>query len=460
MTVATVSIKDLSNHIGQSVTLHGWLYNKTGKGKLAFLQVRDGTGICQCVVFKGNVGDEAFALADKLPQESSLIVTGNVKADARAPGVPGGFEIDVQSLQVIQRADDYPITPKEHGTEFLMDNRHLWIRSSKQWAVLRVRATVMRAIREWLDTHGFLEMSTPILTPSAAEGTTNLFEVGYFDDKAYLAQTGQLYNEANIFAFGRVYCFGPTFRAEKSKTRRHLTEFWMVEPEIAFCDLDQLLEIEEQFVGHIVQTCLRDNANELKLLERDVAKLQQITPPFPRISYDDAVIKLQDMQAKLRAGEAVLRHDGTPLQGIDDPALLDITWGMDFGSPHETALTQLFDKPVFVVGYPTAIKAFYMEPFPGRPEACKSADLLAPEGYGEIIGGSERMSSIDLLEQRIKEHDLPREAYTWYLDLRKYGSVPHSGFGLGVERTVAWICGIEHIREASPFPRLLNRMYP
>ncbi len=460
MTVATVSIKDLSNHIGQSVTLHGWLYNKTGKGKLAFLQVRDGTGICQCVVFKGNVGDEAFALADKLPQESSLIVTGNVKADARAPGVPGGFEIDVQSLQVIQRADDYPITPKEHGTEFLMDNRHLWIRSSKQWAVLRVRATVMRAIREWLDTHGFLEMSTPILTPSAAEGTTNLFEVGYFDDKAYLAQTGQLYNEANIFAFGRVYCFGPTFRAEKSKTRRHLTEFWMVEPEIAFCDLDQLLEIEEQFVSHIVQTCLRDNANELKLLERDVAKLQQITPPFPRISYDDAVIKLQDMQAKLRAGEAVLRHDGTPLQGIDDPALLDITWGMDFGSPHETALTQLYDKPVFVVGYPTAIKAFYMEPFPGRPEVCKSADLLAPEGYGEIIGGSERMSSIDLLEQRIKEHDLPREAYKWYLDLRKYGSVPHSGFGLGVERTVAWICGIEHIREASPFPRLLNRMYP
>jgi asparaginyl-tRNA synthetase len=458
--MSVVSIKDLSQHVGQTVTLQGWLYNKTGKGKLAFLQMRDGTGICQCVVFKGNVGDEAFALADKLPQESSLTVTGNVKADARAPGVPGGFEVDVQSLQVIQRADDYPITPKEHGTEFLMDNRHLWIRSSKQWAILRVRATVMRAIREWLDTHGFVEMSTPILTPSAAEGTTNLFEVNYFDDKAYLAQTGQLYNEANIFAFGRVYCFGPTFRAEKSKTRRHLTEFWMVEPEIAFCDLDQLLEIEEQFTSHIVQTVLRDNANELKLLERDVTKLQAITPPFPRITYDDAVKTLQHIQTKLKAGEAVLRHDGAPLQGIDDPAMLDITWGMDFGSPHETALTQLYDKPVFVVGFPTAIKAFYMEPYPDRPEVCKSADLLAPEGYGEIIGGSERMSSAELLEQRIREHELPREAYTWYLELRKFGSVPHSGFGLGVERTVAWLCGIEHIREASPFPRLINRMYP
>ena len=299
-----------------------------------------------------------------------------------------------------------------------------------------------------------------MLTPSAAEGTSNLFEVGYFDDKAYLAQTGQLYSEATIFAFGKVYCFGPTFRAEKSKTRRHLTEFWMVEPEIAFCDLDQLLEIEEQFVSHIVQTVLRENANELKVLERDVTKLQHIAPPFPRITYDDAVTKLLEIQADLRAGKPVLRHDGTPLQGIDDPALLDITWGMDFGSPHETALTQLYDKPVFVTGFPTAIKAFYMEPYPDRPEVCKSADLLAPEGYGEIIGGSERMSNPDLIEQRIKEHELPREAYTWYIDLRKYGSVPHSGFGMGLERTVTWICGMEHIREASPFPRLLNRIYP
>ena len=455
-----VSIKTLFQHVGETVTLQGWVYNKTGKGKLAFIQLRDGTGICQCVVFKGNVGDEQFAVADKIPQESSLRVTGAVKADPRAPGVPGGYEIDVQSIEVIQRAADYPITPKEHGVEFLMDNRHLWIRSSRQWALLRVRATIMRAIRNWLDSNGYIEMSTPILTPSAAEGTSNLFEVGYFDDKAYLAQTGQLYSEATIFAFGKVYCFGPTFRAEKSKTRRHLTEFWMVEPEVAFCDLEQLLEIEEQFVSHIVQTVIRENANELKVLERDLSKLQHIAPPFPRLTYDDAVKKLLEMQADLRVGKPVLRHDGTPLQGIDDPALLDITWGMDFGSPHETALTQLYDKPVFITGFPTAIKAFYMEPYPDRPEVCKSADLLAPEGYGEIIGGSERMSNPELIEQRIKEHNLPREAYTWYIDLRKYGSVPHSGFGMGLERTVTWICGMEHIREASPFPRLINRIYP
>ncbi|GIV84316.1 MAG: asparagine--tRNA ligase [Candidatus Roseilinea sp.] len=455
-----VSIAALSQYVGQVVTLRGWLYNKTGKGKLAFLQVRDGTGICQCVVFRPNVGDETFAIADKLPQESSLIVTGAVRADARAPGVPGGYELDVQSLQVVQRAEDYPIGPKEHGVEFLMDHRHLWIRSSRQWAVLRVRATVMRAIRAWLDDHGFIEVSTPILTPSAAEGTTNLFEVAYFDEKAYLAQTGQLYNEANIFAFGRVYCFGPTFRAEKSKTRRHLTEFWMVEPEIAFCDLDQLLAIEEEFVSHIVQTCLRENANELKLLGRDVSRLQRVIPPFPRITYDEAVRTLQEMHARLCAGETVFAYDGSPLQGIEHPDLLRITWGTDFGSPHETALTQLYDRPVFVTGFPSAVKAFYMEPYPDRPEVCKSADLLAPEGYGEIIGGSERISDGALLERRIREHGLPMEPYKWYVELRKYGSVPHSGFGLGVERTVAWICGIEHVREASPFPRLLNRLYP
>ncbi|BCX05049.1 MAG: asparagine--tRNA ligase [Candidatus Roseilinea sp.] len=455
-----VSIAALAQHVGQVVTLRGWLYNKTGKGKLAFLQVRDGTGICQCVVFRPNVGDEIFVIADKLPQESSLIVTGAVRADARAPGVPGGYELDVQSLEVVQRAEDYPIGPKEHGVEFLMDHRHLWIRSSRQWAVLRVRATVMRAIRAWLDEHGFIEVSTPILTPSAAEGTTNLFEVDYFDEKAYLAQTGQLYNEANIFAFGRVYCFGPTFRAEKSKTRRHLTEFWMVEPEIAFCDLEQLLEIEEQFVSHVVQTCLRENANELKLLGRDVSRLQRVAPPFPRITYDDAVRTLQEMHVRMKAGETVTAYDGTPLQGIEDPDLLRIEWGTDFGSPHETALTQLYDKPVFVTGFPSAVKAFYMEPYPNRPEVCKSADLLAPEGYGEIIGGSERISDGALLERRIREHGLPMESYKWYVELRKYGSVPHSGFGLGVERTVAWICGIEHVREASPFPRLLNRLYP
>ena len=454
------TIADLGRHVGEVVTLQGWLYDKTHKGKLIFLQVRDGTGRCQCVAFKGDFDEATFEAVKSLPQESSLRVTGAVKAEPRAPGVPGGYELAVKAVEVVQAAQEYPITPKEHGVEFLMDQRHLWIRSSRQWALLRVRATIMRAIRSWLDGQGFVEMTTPVLTPAAAEGTSNLFEVDYFEDKAYLAQTGQLYNEANIFAFGKVYCFGPTFRAEKSKTRRHLTEFWMVEPEIAYCDLDQLLEIEEQFVSHIVQTVLRENGPELKVLERDAAKLTHIAPPFPRISYDDAVAKLKQMQADLRAGVPVLRHDGAPLQGIDDPALLDIEWGMDFGSPHETALTQLYAKPVFVVGFPTAVKAFYMEPFPGRPEACKSADLLAPEGYGEIIGGSERISNYDVLLQRIRDQELPEENYRWYLDLRRFGSVPHSGFGLGVERTVSWICGLEHIREASPFPRMLNRMYP
>jgi asparaginyl-tRNA synthetase len=454
------SINTLSQHVGETVSLQGWLYDKTHKGKLIFMQVRDGTGRCQCVLFKGDFEEAAFDALKSLPQESSIIVRGEVKADPRAPGVPGGYELGVKSVEVIQKADEYPITPKEHGVEFLMDQRHLWIRSSRQWALLRIRATIMRAIRGWLDGNGFLEMSTPVLTPSAAEGTSNLFEVEYFDEKAYLAQTGQLYNEANIFAFGKVYCFGPTFRAEKSKTRRHLTEFWMVEPEIAYCDLNQLLEIEEQFVSHIVQTVLRENPAELKVLERDLSQLQHIAPPFPRISYDDAVTKLKEIQADLIAGKPVLRHDGAPLQGVDDPALLDIAWGMDFGSPHETALTQLYAKPVFVVGFPTAVKAFYMEPYPNRPEACMSADLLAPEGYGEIIGGSQRIYNHDVLLARIKEHALPEENYKWYLDLRRFGSVPHSGFGLGVERTVAWIAGLEHIREASPYPRMLNRLTP
>lgn len=441
-----IPINELSKHIGETVTLQGWLYARTDKGKLVFMQLRDGTGIAQCVVFKRDVTPETFEAALHLPQESSLIISGVVREDSRAPGIPGGYEVGVQSVEIIQRAADYPISPKEHGVDFLMDNRHLWIRSSRQWAILRVRATVMRAIRSWLDGHGYVEMSTPILTPSAAEGTTNLFEVGYFDDKAYLAQTGQLYNEANIFAFGKVYCFGPTFRAEKSKTRRHLTEFWMVEPEVAFCDLDQLLEIEEQFVTHIVNTVLTENQNELKLLERDQSKLSQITTPFPRLTYDDAVAKLKELQAQITDPE--------------QQQLLDITWGMDFGAPHEAALTQLYAQPIFITGFPSAVKAFYMEPYPGRPEVCKSADLLAPEGYGEIIGGSERISDPDMLLQRIHDQGLPEAAYQWYIDLRRYGSVPHSGFGLGVERTVAWICGIEHIREASPFPRLINRLYP
>lgn len=441
-----IQIENIAKYDGQEVTVRGWLYDKTGKGKLSFLKVRDGSGIVQAVVFKKDVSPEVFELAKRVSQESSIEVTGTVRADERAPGTPGGYEIGVSDLKVFQQAAEYPITPKEHGVEFLMDNRHLWLRSSRQWAIQRVRSTVMRAIRGWLDSNGFMEVSTPIITPSAAEGTSTLFEVDYFGKTAYLAQTGQLYNEANIFAFNAVYCFGPTFRAEKSKTRRHLTEFWMVEPEIAHCDLDRLLEIEEQFVSHVVQTCLKERAPELELLERDVSKLENIMPPFPRLTYDDAIKMLHDLREK----------ESDPEQ----KELLKIEWGDDLGSPHETKLTQQFDKPVFVVGYPTVVKAFYMEPWPDRPEVCKSADLLAPEGYGEIIGGSERISDPELLVQRIKEHELPMEAYEWYIELRKYGSVPHSGFGLGVERTVSWICGLEHIREVSPFPRLINRMYP
>jgi len=441
-----VRIENIARYVGQEVTLQGWLYNRTDKGKLQFLQVRDGTGFIQCVVFKKDVPEEVFAASARLTQESSLIVTGVVRQDPRAPGVPPGYELSVTDLKVVQIADEYPIQPKEHGVDFLLDHRHLWIRSRRQWAVLRVRATVIRAIRDWLDSHGFINMDTPIITPAACEGTTTLFQTDYFGEPAYLSQSGQLYNEANIYAFGRVYCFGPTFRAEKSKTRRHLTEFWMVEPEIAFCDLDQLMEIEEQFVTYIVQTCLRERAQELAVLERDTRPLEKVEPPFPRISYDEAL----DILARIReeTEDKELRE------------LLKIEWGDDFGSPHETELTKRFEKPVFVYGYPTRAKAFYMEPWPGRPEVCKSVDLLAPEGYGEIIGGSERISDPDLLVQRLKEWNLPREAFEWYIDLRRYGSVPHSGFGLGVERTVAWICGIDHLREAIPFPRTLKRVYP
>ncbi len=441
-----IRLENIDQYVGQTVTVEGWLYDKTDKGKLQFLQVRDGTGIVQCVVFQKDVAPELFEAAKRLSQESSIVVTGVVRSDPRSPGIPGGFEIGVNDLKVIQLAAEYPITPKEHGVEFLMDNRHLWLRSSRQWAIQRIRSTTMRAIREWLDNYGLMEVSTPIITPNAAEGTSTLFSVEYFDTQAYLAQTGQLYNEANIFAFKGVYCFGPTFRAEKSKTRRHLTEFWMVEPEIAYCDLDRLLEIEEQFVSHIVQTILKERAAELKVLGRDVTKLQNITAPFPRVRYDEAVERLKKLQAETTDPE--------------QKEVLKIEWGDDFGAPHESALTQMFDKPVFVVGYPTAVKAFYMEPWPDRPEVCKSADLLAPEGYGEIIGGSERISDPEKLVQRIHDHQLPVEPYQWYIDLRKYGSVPHSGFGLGVERTVAWICGLEHIREVPPFPRLINRVSP
>ena len=440
------TIDQIADCVGQQVTVKGWLYASTHKGKLLFLRLRDGTGICQAVAYRPEMDEDLFETLRKLGQESSLIVTGTVKANERAPGFPGGYEIGIESAEVVQEAEEYPITPKDHGIEFLMDNRHLWLRSSRQWAIMRVRTTIKRAIIDFLDNNGFLNIDTPIITPSAAEGTSTLFEVEYFGEPAYLAQTGQLYNEANIMAFGKVYCFGPTFRAEKSKTRRHLTEFWMVEPEMAFYDLDDLMDFEEQFVSYIVQTTLAERRAELELLERDLTVLENVASPFPRISYDEAIERLKAIR------------DAT-----DDPEqkeLLAIEWGDDFGAPHETELTRQFDRPVFVYGYPSAVKAFYMEPWPGRPEVCKSVDLLAPEGYGEIIGGSERMSDPDVLLAAIHAHDLPEENYAWYLDLRRYGGVPHSGFGLGLERTVAWICGLEHIREASPFPRTINRLNP
>ncbi len=438
----------LAQVVGQEVTLQGWIYNRTHKGKLVFLLVRDGYGFVQCVAFQRDLDPELFEAIVRVPQESSVRITGVVRADTRAPGIPGGFEIGITGLEIVQTVEgEYPIALKEHGVDFLLDHRHLWIRVPSQWAILRVRATVIKAIRDWLDGNGFTLVDTPILTPAACEGTTTLFGTKYFDEgMAYLAQSGQLYNEADIFAFGKVYCFGPTFRAEKSKTRRHLTEFWMVEPEMAFCDLDQLMEMEEQFISHIVQTVLRDCRAELLSLGRDLAVLEKIVPPFPRISYDDAVKKLAEIRDRTEDPE--------------QKALLTMEWGGDFGSPHETELTKLYDKPVFCYGYPSAVKAFYMEPWPGRPEVSKSVDLLAPEGYGEITGGSERISDPDLLLERIRQHDLPEDAFRWYIDLRRYGSVPHSGFGLGVERTVAWLCGIDHIRETIPYPRTINRVYP
>lgn len=443
-----ISVTQISNYVGQEVTIKGWVYNRTDKGKLVFLLIRDGSGFVQCVAFKGDLEAEVFDKVMRLPQESSVIITGAVREDKRAPGIPGGYEVGVKQIEIVQEAGlDYPMSLKDHGPDFALDNRHLWIRMQSQWAILRIRATVMAATREWLDINGFVEMSTPILTPAAAEGTTTLFETEYFDEgKAYLAQTGQLYNEANIFAFGKVYCYGPTFRAEKSKTRRHLTEFWMLEPEIAFCDLDGLMKVEEQMLIHIIQRVLRDRMPELKSLGRDVSKLERIVGPFPRISYDDAGKMIDDLREKETDPEK--------------KALLAFEWGMDFGAPHETAITSQFETPVFVYGYPSAVKAFYMEPWPNRPEVCKSVDLLAPEGYGEICGGSERMSDPDKLLARIRKEKLPEDAFKWYLELRKYGSVPHSGFGMGTERVTSWICGIEHIREAIAFPRTIKRVYP
>ena len=440
-----VRIQDISQHEGQTVRLKGWVYNRTNKGRLIFVQVRDGSGLIQAVLFKKAVPKEAWNDSKKLTQESAIEVTGEVRADSRAPT---GYELSVTDLKVVHYAEDaYPIQLKEHGVGFLMQYRHLWIRTPRQTAILRIRATIIKAIRDWLDNNGFTLVDNPILTPAAVEGTSTLFEVDYFGEPAYLSQSGQLYNEANIFALGPVYCFGPTFRAEKSKTRRHLTEFWMVEPEIPFCNLEELMEIEEQFLSYIVQQVLGKHRYELvNVLERDISVLERIRPPFERISYDDAVLKLRELY-----------------EAESDPEkkkLLFLAEGSDFGSPHETMLTKLYDKPIFVYHYPAAVKAFYMETVEGAPHLSRSVDLLAPEGYGELIGGGQRATSVELLEQRIKEHNLPREPYEWYLDLRRYGSVPHSGFGLGVERTVAWLCGLPHIRETGAFPRMLEKMYP
>ena len=446
--MATINVSQLSEHVGEEVMLRGWVYNRTDKGKICFLLVRDGSGFAQCVAFRGDLAEELFDRIMRLPQESAVQIKGVVREDRRAPGIPGGFEVGIRDLEVFQSAGaEYPMALKDHGVDFALDHRHLWIRMPSQWAILRVRAAVMRAARGWLDDNGFLPVDTPILTPAAAEGTTTLFETEYFDEgKAYLAQTGQLYNEANIAAFGKVYCFGPTFRAEKSKTRRHLTEFWMLEPELAFCDLDGLMDIEEQLICHIVREVLRRCGPELKSLGRDPDRLERIEAPFPRISYDQAVEILAE------------QHAAEP--DPEKKTLLAFEWGNDFGAPHETALTSKFEQPVFVYGYPTAVKAFYMEPWPGRPEVCKSVDLLAPEGVGEICGGSERIADHDTLLAKIREHGLPESAFKWYLELRKFGSVTHSGFGMGVERVTAWLCGTEHIREAIAFPRTIKRVYP
>jgi asparaginyl-tRNA synthetase len=432
-------INQLSEHIGGEVTLKGWLYNLRSSGKLLFPQLRDGTGIVQCVVFKKAVPEEVWEALKGLGQESSLIVRGTVRADERAPG---GYEIDVASAEVVSPAHDYPITPKEHGTEFLLDHRHLWLRSRRQHAILKVRHTVIKAVRDFLDTDGFTLCDAPIFTPAACEGTTTLFEVDYFDEqKAYLTQSGQLYNEATAAAFGKVYCFGPTFRAEKSKTRRHLTEFWMVEPEMAFAGLDDVMNLCERFLSYIAQRVLEDRAEELKILERDTTRLEAITAPFPRLHYDDAVRLLHEGHER---GEIETRFE----------------WGGDFGAPDETYISSKFDKPVMVHHYPAVVKAFYMARDPDRSELALGVDVLAPEGYGEVIGGGERATSLEFLREQIAEHELPEEAFDWYLDLRRYGSVPHAGFGMGIERCTAWMCGIEHVRETIPFPRMLYRLKP
>ena len=428
-----VYIEDIARYEGQQVTLRGWLHNRRSSGKIHFLMVRDGTGFIQAVMSKGAVGEDVFTRADHLGQESAMIVDGAVRADRRAPG---GYELDVSGFEVVSESIDYPITPKEHGVDYLLDRRHLWIRSERQQAVLRVRHEVINAVRDYFNNHGFILADAPIFTPAACEGTTTLFPVQYFEDTtAYLTQSGQLYNEANAMALGRVYCFGPTFRAEKSKTRRHLTEFWMVEPEMAYATLDDVIDLAEGLVVAVVTRVLERRQRELKVLERDTNKLESIKAPFPHISYDDAIERLQEK--------------GQPIE-----------WGGDFGGADETVLSEQFDRPIAVHRYPAAVKAFYMKPDPDRPELSLSVDVLAPEGYGEIIGGGQRIDDYTLLLARIKEHNLPQEAFEWFLDLRRYGSVPHGGFGMGIERVVTWICGLEHVRETIPYPRMLYRLYP
>ncbi|RJQ11262.1 MAG: asparagine--tRNA ligase [Bacillota bacterium] len=427
-----VTISDLGRHAGETVRLRGWVYNLRSSGKIAFVILRDGTGFTQVVITVGAVGDAVFEQVVGLSQESAVSVVGAVRQDSRAPG---GFEISATEVEIISPSHDYPIALKEHGPEFLLDHRHLWLRTPRQVALMRLRAGLIKALRDFLDDRGFVVMDSPILTPSACEGTTTLFQTDYFGEPAYLSQSGQLYQEATAMALGRTYCFGPTFRAEKSKTRRHLTEFWMLEPEAAFVDFEENMRIQEDMVSYMVAWLLENRAEELKVLGRDTGPLRNVAAPFPRITYDEAV--------------AFLKEKG-----------IGIEWGDDFGAPHETAISLRFDRPVFVTHFPAAIKAFYMKPDPSRPEVVLGADLLASEGYGEIIGGGQRIDDLDLLQRRLAEHGLPEEPYRWYLDLRRYGSVPHSGFGIGIERTLTWIAGLDHLRETIPFPRMINRIYP
>lgn len=443
-----VYVEDLAKHVDKEVTLNGWLYNKRGKGKLQFLILRDGTGLAQCVVFKGNVSEETFADAKSLTQESSISVTGKVVASEKAPG---GYEIDTTGLKIHQIADEYPITPKEHGDSFLIEHRHLWLRSSKQHAIMRVRAAVQKAIRDFFDRNGFKLMDSPLLTPNACEGTSTLFETEYFDlGNAYLSQSGQLYAEASAMALGRVYTFGPAFRAERSKTRKHLTEFWMVEPEMAFFDLEDDMQLAEDLTVYIVKYCLEHCKPELETLERDISRLEKIQGNFPRMSYTEAVQRLNENKIPL----IVKGEDG------QDKEIHPFPWGEDFGTVQEEALMEQFDQPCFIYDYPTEVKAFYMKRNPDNPKVVRAMDMLGPEKAGELIGGSQREDDYDLLKERIEAHDLPLEAFQWYLDLRKYGSVPHSGFGMGLERTVKWITGAKHIRETIPMPRMIHRIIP